>query len=223
MAELYDAALLLRSIPYREHSLICHFLTRHHGRLALLVHKARGQRKHGHLAELAPMHELSLRWRCLRGELGVLLEVSRHAAVCAESHWLYGQYITAMANDLFREYHDHAYDDLQQAYQMLTCYQDARTGQLAAQWQLLMAAGWAAPLTDCWQCGSLFGLTEKAQPLWHHGQLHCHQCSQGVALDQGLLSLLFHAQQHTDCRLHDDACRLWENMRDSVLYHIHQT
>ncbi|HKI61379.1 MAG TPA: recombination protein O N-terminal domain-containing protein, partial [Mariprofundaceae bacterium] len=41
MAELNDAALLLRRIPYSETSLVCHFLTENHGRIVLMARGAR--------------------------------------------------------------------------------------------------------------------------------------------------------------------------------------
>lgn len=216
MGELRDHALLLRRIPFRETSLICHFLTEKHGRITLMARGAR-RSKSATRAELSPLCRLQLRWHQGRGDIGTLLEVERQRTLLADASILEGQELLALASQLFREQDPHGYIELMQALEMLDRYNSKSTGLAAARWLLLMQAGWAADLTKCWQCNHDFSL--KIQPLWSHGMLHCTACDHGKLLDIDGLQQMAKAWNDSASSLHETHRSLWQKMADSILYH----
>ncbi len=238
-AERSDAALLLRCIPYRETSLICHVLTLQDGRMSLLAKGVRRRRRGNTQAELSSMHELRIRWREPRqaAGLGLLLDVSRLRPMLAESRWLAGQRVLALAEKLFRREGQSGYEALRQAFRCLDEHADEDAGLLRAQWHLLMRAGWAGEPHLCWPCGSAF-TSESAAPLWFQGRLLCARCITGMdesvssagktrsrpavfPVERELLHSIAAAWYDASIPLSPKAERLWQRMCDSVLYHAY--
>ncbi len=179
MAEQRDAALLLRRIPWGETSLICHFLTAEHGRIALMARGAR-RAKSAFRATLAPLHVLALRWRPGRKGMGTLLECARGEALASEAQALEGLELLALAARLFIEGDPHGYAETRDALaRMATLPAGGRLH--AGCWQLLAAAGWVGGFGACWQCGAaLSGFGGAREAFWMpDARLVCGACRQG--------------------------------------------
>lgn len=182
---------------------------------------ARGARrgKRSMRAELAPLYQLQLRWHQGRGDMGHLLEVERYAPLLAENRIVEGQELLALAARLFRESDPHGHDELLQALEILERWRSKNTGVIAARWQMLMQAGWAAEPGGCWQCGHAF--SAQIQPLWSHGALHCTVCDNGKLLERDALQQITTAWKDPDVSLSEPHRILWQKMADSILYYIH--
>ncbi|HXH73122.1 MAG TPA: DNA repair protein RecO [Mariprofundaceae bacterium] len=182
MAELVDAALLLRRIPYGDTSLICHFLTERHGRIALMARGAR-RNKSSLRAGLSPLRLLSITWRAGRSGMGTLLDVDCAEPLLDEAGLLEGLELLAVAAGLFQEGDPHGFAETREALGMLAS-RKAPEGLLAASWLLLERAGWIGDLDHCWQCGNP-GL-ETATMFWQQAQLVCAACGGGAEVSAGL-------------------------------------
>ncbi len=179
MAECRDQALLLRRIPYGETSLICHVLTAHQGRIALMARGAR-RRSSPFLASLAPLHELRLQWRPGRRGMGTLIECERGSPLLPEDRLYEGLELCALGCDLFREGDPHGYAELHHALHLLA--RGARApARLAAVWHLLSTSGWVGHLSSCWMCGR--EMDEHETMYWQPGHLICHDCGRGRPVD----------------------------------------
>ena len=180
MAELRDEALLLRRIPFSETSLICHFLTAQHGRIALMARGAR-RPKSPFRATLEPLHTLAIHWRSGRSGMGTLTDVTRGDALLPPALSLEGLELLAIVARLFQEGDPHGFSETKQALQRLNTA-SGNERLLAAIWQLLNAAGWLGDLSHCWHCG------EPATGMmhWQHAQLRCANCGTGLAISTGL-------------------------------------
>jgi len=213
MAELNDAALLLRRIPYSETSLICHFLTEHHGRIVLMARGAR-RAKSVFRATLAPLYELQLSWRNGRGDMGTLLDAQRHDALLSEAKSLAGLEMLSLASRLYQEGDPEGYLQTRQALSLLEAREEAE-GMHAACWHLLHAAGWIGDLTHCWQCGE--PVDELADMHWQQGLLRCAACGPGSPVGPGLRKSIDGVMQQATIRLSKRDAASWQNMIELVL------
>ena len=210
MALLQDRALLLRRIAYGETSLICHFLSERHGRIALMAKGAR-RAKSPFRATLQPLHELQIDWRSGRTGMGTLTDVQRGSPLLQESAMLAGQELLAIAAGLFQEGDPHGFEELRDALAVLC---NARSEALsAAVWHLLKLAGWLGDMDHCWHCGD-----SVSGPLfWRHAQLICGNCGGGSEISPGLQKSIRAALagERIQFSAHDD--RIWRQMIGSVL------
>ncbi len=187
MAEHRDAALLLRRIPYGETSLICHFLTRENGRIALMARGAR-RAKSAFRATLAPLHALELRWRPGRAGMGTLLECARGEALAREDQTLEALELLALAGRLFIEGDPHGYEEARDALARLRAA-PPEAGLHAGCWRLLNSAGWAGGFESCWQCGA--DLLDAAEAFWTlDARLVCRACGAGRRIEREALAWL---------------------------------
>jgi len=180
MAEREDRALLLRRIPYGDSSLICHFLTERHGRMALMARGAR-RPKSGFRGALEPLYGLQIRWRPGRTGMGTLLDLQRGDALLPPERALQGLALLAVVSRLFQEGDPHGFEECRAALALLD-RREGEAGVLMALWQLLDAAGWLGDLSHCWHCGADSG----AMMQWQRGQLLCPSCGAGIGVSAGL-------------------------------------
>ena len=180
MVEICDAALLLRRIPYSDTSLVCHFLTADHGRIAVMARGAR-RPKSPFRASLEPLYDLQISWRAGRTGMGTLVDVQRGRSLLSPALSLQGLELLAMASRLFQEGDPHGFDETKAALSLLA-ERGLQQGLPAAAWRLLEAAGLLGDLSHCWQCG------RPAEQLmfWQHGRLVCSQCGHGMPVSLGL-------------------------------------
>ena len=210
MAELQDESLLLRRIPYGETSLICHFLTERHGRIALM---ARGARRPKSLfrASLEPLFAMQISWRPGRTGMGTLVDIQRGQPLLEPSLALSGLELLAIASRLFQEGDPHGFDETRAALQLLG--ERKEQNLLVAVWQLLGAAGWLGDLAHCWRCGR-----EADQAMfWQHAQLVCESCGGGMAVSAGLRKSIAGVLSGGHVRLSAGDAGTWTEMVRSVL------
>lgn len=185
MAEIRDEALLLRRIPYSDTSLICHFLTREHGRVALMARGAR-RPKSAFRASLEPLHALQISWRPGRTGMGTLVDVQRGQVLLEPALSLHGLELLAIASRLFQEGDPHGFEETEAALALLAerggIDRNRGEGLLAAVWYLLDVAGWLGDLSHCWHCG----LDVQQAMIWQHAQLLCQDCGKGMRVSAGL-------------------------------------
>ena len=179
MAEVEDQALLLRRIPYSDTSLICHFITEHHGRVALMARGAR-RPKSAFRATLEPLYELQIGWRPGRTGMGTLTDVNRGAALLQPAQMLDGQELIAIASRLFQEGDSHGFEELNSALQLLAS--SSQQPLLIAVWKLLEQTGWLGEMSHCWHCGE----PVEGSMFWKQGHLLCGVCGQGMEISAGL-------------------------------------
>ncbi len=179
MAEIHDAALLLRRIPYGDTSLIIHILAHEHGRIPLMARGAR-RAKSPFRATLAPLCELTMTWRPGRTGMGTLVDVERGTALLDEARSLEGLRLNALAAGVFREGEVQGYAELSYALRML---QDRKenSGLLAGAWYLLDRQGWVGSLDHCWRCARGCDSFQ-----WSHADLCCATCGTGMDVSAGL-------------------------------------
>lgn len=213
MAEISDAALLLRRIPYGETSLICHFLTSHHGRLALMARGAR-RASSGMRATLAPLYRLTIGWRPGRTGMGTLLSVEREAPMVASEQMLDGLELLAVAAGLFREGDPHGYEELAMALAILDQRRPPE-GLYAGGWQLLERAGLIGPWSHCWACGAR--VAEDAVMSWNRAGLVCARCGGGSEVSPGLRKGIQGVLQQPNVRLSPRDAEQWRVMIGLVL------
>ncbi len=212
MAEMRDAALLLRRIPYGDTSLILHVLTREHGRISLMARGAR-RAKSPFRAVLAPLCSLIITWRPGRTGMGTLVDTERGSALLGEERSLEGLQLTALAAGLFREGEIHGYAELIYAFGILAERQQ-NSGILAGAWYLLQKSGWAGPLDYCWHCASVGDIFQ-----WKNAELCCPACGKGMAVSVGLRKgILGHM---CNPRVYFPPCDLemWRLMIQDILRH----
>lgn len=213
MAEASDAALLLRRVPYGDTSLICHFLTESHGRIALMARGAR-RNKSPLRAALSPLQLLNLSWRPGRSGMGTLLDVDRLDALVDDMLLLEGLELLAVAASLFQEGDPHGYEETREALAMLGS-RPRPEGLLAAVWLLLDRAGWIGQLDHCWQCGRQ--VPDSAPMLWHQAQLVCPDCDRGAEVSAGLRRGMLGVLTRPNVRLGSRDAEQWRAMIGLVL------
>lgn len=213
MADLSDAALLLRRIPYGDTSLVCHFLTVKHGRVTLMARGAR-RAKSPFRATLAPLYDLNISWKSGRSGMGTLLDVERHEALLPEDRALGGLEILALASRLYQEGDPEGYLQTREALCLMHERHESE-GMRAAVWSLLLAAGWIGDLSHCWRCGE--AAEDHADMLWHQGELCCQQCGTGEAVSPGLRKSIVGVMQQAHVRLVSHDSDRWQHMIELVL------
>jgi DNA repair protein RecO len=216
MAELRDNALLLRSIPYSDSSLIAHCLTQHHGRISLMVRGAR-RAKSPFRAGLMPLHQLQIRWKEPRtGSMGTLLEVQRLEPLLCESKILSGQSLLSTANRLFPDGVGHGYDELYAALNILS-KRDEVSGLPAAVWRLLMDAGLVGDFEHCWHCASEISLATNMY--WFKAHSLCEKCSakQGLQLSAGYRKSIINSMDKANIKLSSDYIQTWHSIIDQII------
>ena len=210
MAELWDEALLLRRIPYGDTSLICHFLTAEHGRIALMARGAR-RPKSPFRASLEPLHALQISWRPGRTGMGGLADVQRGRSLLESSLSLHGLELLAIASRLYQEGDPHGFEETHAALKLLG--ERKQHGLLVAVWHLLNVAGWLGDLLHCWQCG---GEAEQAM-FWQHAYLVCESCGGGMTVSAGLRKSIVGVLSGNNIRLSANDADTWREMVCSVL------
>lgn len=213
MAEIIDEALLLRRIPYSETSLICHFLTPGHGRVALMARGARGA-KSPFRATLAPLYRLRIRWRSGRSGMGTLADVERMDMLVGEAHMFEALQLLAVASQLFQEGDPHGFSELSDAMALLaTRHPDE--GSCAAFWLLLDRAGLLGDLLHCWQCGE--AVPEAAMMIWKSARLLCSGCGEGSAISPGMRKGMTGVMRQGNVRLAARDLQHWRMMITQVM------
>ena len=212
MADLSDAGLLLRRIPYSETSLICHFLTEHHGRIALMARGAR-RAKSPFRATLAPLYHLQLSWKSGRTGMGTLIDVQRQGGLLEEAKSLSGLELLALASGLYQEGDPEGYPEILQALHLLA-ERSEKAGLLAASWELLHASGWIGDLCHCWLCGE--EVDAEAVMFWQ-SHLCCDACGEGDAIGPGLRKSIAGVMNQATVQLSDRDARAWKKMIELVL------
>ena len=210
MAEVRDAALLLRRIPHGDTSLIIHLLTREHGRVALM---ARGARRASSpfRARLAPLCELRAAWRPGRTGMGTLTDVERGALWLPEARAWEGLKLLSLAEKLFREGDGAGFDDVRAALALLAA-RPRGPGLTAAAWLLLARQGWVGDLDACWQCGA------RADALaWRRDGLCCPACGTGLDVSPGLRRGMAGYLQSPRVALPQADARTWRRMVEDLL------
>jgi len=212
MAELLDEALLLRRIPYGDTSLICHFLTREHGRMALMARGAR-RTKSPLRAALTPLYPLMIRWRSGRTGMGTLIDVERGVPLLPESSMLAGLELLAVAAGLFHEGDLPGYEETLAGVALLATRPDD-SGLCVAAWHLLQQCGWAGGFDHCWQCDAP---SNERSMYWQRDRLLCGTCGRGMALPSGFCESLEAQLHQPEHRLTADEVALWQRMIGLVL------
>jgi len=211
VAEISDEALLLRRIPYSDTSLICHFLTKEHGRVALMVRGAR-RPKSPFRASLEPLYALNLSWRPGRTGMGTLVDVQRGQSLLDPSLSLCGLELLAIASRLFQEGDPHGFDETGAALALLAGRGQSQ-GLLASVWYLLDVSGWLGDLSHCWHCGAEVG----DAMFWHHAQLVCDGCGKGMRVSAGLRKSIVALMSAQSIRLSANDTETWRSMIGMVL------
>jgi len=210
MAEIRNAALLLRRISYSETSLVIHALSAEYGRLSLM---ARGARRatSPFRAALAPLYALQLAWRPGRSGMGTVTDVQRGQAMVSEPRMLEGLQLNALAAGLFHEGDPHGFMALCRAFTVLNTRPEA-SGLLAAVWYLLEKEGWLGSLDHCWRC-------DKRQDVlrWDEGELCCKSCGAGVEASAGLRQGILGHMDSPTVYLPGHDLSMWRRMIQDVL------
>lgn len=210
MAELRDEALLLRRIPYGETSLVCHFLTETHGRIAVMARGAR-RPKSPFMASLEPLYTMQISWRAGRTGMGTLVDIQRGRGLLEPAYSLAGLELLAIASRLFQEGDPHGFEETGAALKLLG--ERKEHGLLVATWQLLGSAGWLGDLSHCWKCG---GEVQQAM-FWQYAQLVCESCGGGMAVSAGLRKSIAGLLSGSHIRLSAADAGTWTGMVRSVL------
>ncbi len=211
MAEISDGALLLRRIPYSDTSLICHFLSKEHGRIVLMVRGAR-RPKSAFRASLEPLYALQLSWRPGRTGMGTLVDVQRGQSLLESSLALQGLELLAIASRLFQEGDPHGFEETETALALLADRGQSQ-GLLASVWYLLDVSGWLGNLSHCWHCGAEVG----DAMFWHHAQLVCDGCGKGMRISAGLRKSIVALLSGQSIRLSGNDADTWQKMIAMVL------
>ena len=211
MAEIEDQGLLLRRIAYGESSLICHFLTAEHGRIAVMARGAR-RPKSAFRATLEPLFDLKLSWRPGRSGMGTLTDLRRAAPLLPSMQTLDGLELLALASRLFQEGDPHGFEETRAALAVLAV-RGGDQGLDAAIWNLLDRAGLVGDMNHCWQCGSQV----LGQMLWQNGALHCERCGQGAPVNAGLRRSISDIADGGRVRINAAEAARWRGMIVSLL------
>jgi len=212
MAEIRDAALLLRRIPYGDTSLIVHILAREHGRISLMARGAR-RAKSPFRAALAPLCELVLSWRPGRTGMGTLVDVERGMALLDEPRNLEGLQLNALAAGLFHEGEAQGYVELSHAFRILGERKED-SGLLAGAWYLLGKQGWVGALDHCWRCANA-GKTFQ----WSNAELCCSICGKGREVSAGLRKGILGHMHNSKVLLSPHDLGMWGRMIQDILQH----
>ena len=213
MSEQRDNALLLRTIPYSDSSLIIHCLTQSHGRINLMVRGAR-RAKSPFRAGLMPLHQLQIRWKEPRtGSMGTLLEVQRLQPLVDESKILAGQSLLSKANILFPDGVEHGYAELHQAFTILS-QQEETLGLPSAIWNMLSGAGLVGDFTHCWHCASEVSLDEHMH--WLNAHSLCSKCARGrgLELSSGYRKSMLNLLEGKHITLSQNYLNIWQYIID---------
>lgn len=213
MAELGDDALLLRRIPYGDTSLICHFLTRQHGRIALMARGAR-RTKSPFRAALAPLYELQIRWRSGRTGMGNLVEINRGRKLLDDLLDLDGLELCSIASGLFQEGDPHGYEELLRAISLMQG-RESRPALLTGLWQLLHDGGWVGDMGHCWQCGREVDHSDTMH--WQDSELVCMNCGIGMTVSAGMRKGMMTQFGSARVRMSDGDLSCWQKMIQDVL------
>jgi len=207
MAQLTDDALLLRRIPFSESSLICHFLTKEHGRISLMVRGAR-KAKSPFRAALAPLYEVQIDWQTGRTGMGQLRAIQRRKACLDEKDTLQGLELLSMAAHLFQDGDEYAYQIVRDALRIF--YQrGGEQGLCVSVWFCLQQAGWLGNLSHCWHCGR----EVEGSMLWHADQLGCLDClNAGLPVSVGLRKGVEAAVKYEHIHLSQSDLKTWQRM-----------
>jgi len=211
MAENQDEALLLRRIPYSDTSLICHFLTAQHGRIAVMARGAR-RPKSTFRATLEPLYDLHICWRPGRTGMGTLTDCQRGDSLLEPSFSLHGLELLAIASRLFQEGDPHGFEESKAALALLG-KRGQQQGLLAAVWYVLDISGWLGDLSHCWQCGK----KEDQAMRWQHASLVCDTCGNGMPISAGLRKSIAGVLSGGHVRLGSADADSWRGMIRSVL------
>ncbi len=211
MAEIRDEALLLRRIAFSDTSLICHFFTKQHGRIAVMVRGAR-RPKSAFRATLEPLHDLHISWRPGRTGMGTLTDCQRGNSLLKPSLSLHGLELLAIASRLFQEGDPHGFEESKAALSLLG-ERGQQQGLLAAVWYVLDISGWLGDLSHCWQCGKQVEQTMR----WQHASLTCDACSNGMPVSAGLRKSIAGTLSGGHVRLSPADADSWRSMIRSVL------
>ena len=210
MAEMGDAAFLLRRVAYGESSYIIHVIGRTQGRMALMARGAR-RAKSPFRATLEPLYALHLTWHPGRTGMGTLIDVERGAEMVDVGHSPEGLQLTAVAANLFQEGDPQGYAELQKAFAVLAA-RDQKTGMLAGVWSLLDDQGLLGPLDHCWQCARA-----SEALVWNEGECRCPDCGGGEALSPGLRRAIPACMQSARVSLSAGDLTMWARMIQDVL------
>jgi DNA repair protein RecO len=212
MAELRDEALLLRRIPYGDTSLICHFLTEKHGRIALMARGAR-RPKSPFRASLEPLYALQISWRPGRTGMGMLVDIQRGRCLLKPSFSLDGLELLAIVSRLYQEGDPHGFDETSAALELLA--ERKQHGLLAAAWHLLDTAGWLGELSHCWHCGE--NIEDNASMYWQRAHLLCQSCGSGPVISAGLRKGIHGVLEQVNVRMPAHDVEQWRQMIGLVL------
>jgi len=191
MSEARDDALLLRRIPYGDTSLICHFLTPKHGRIAVMARGAR-RPKSPFRASLEPLYTLLISWRPGRTGMGTLTDIHRGQSLLETSQSLDGLELLAIASRLFQEGDPHGFEETASALKLLA--RNCQQPLLVALWKLLEQTGWLGDMSHCWHCGR----EGNGSMFWNEGHLLCGACGKGMEISAGLrksITALMHGER----------------------------
>jgi len=220
MAEQRDEALLLRSIPYSDSSLILHVLTKNHGRISLMARGAR-RVKSSFRAGLMPLYQLNIRWREPRtGTMGTLVEVQRLAPLLPEFMILAGQELLATASTLFPDGTTQGYQELSLACNLLA-ERSEDSGLCAATWKMLETSGWTGDFEHCWHC--VEEVSSQEDMYWKQGHLLCKSCASnhGALLSPGFRKSIVGHMSAPYIQLTQNHITLW-NIMIKDIFKAHQ-
>ncbi|MDQ6970363.1 MAG: DNA repair protein RecO [Mariprofundus sp.] len=213
MAEIRDDALLLRRVPFSDTSLICHFLSKEHGRITLMARGAR-RPKSSFRASLEPLYALQISWKPGRTGMGTLVDVQRGRCLLEPSLSLHGLELLAITSRLFQEGDPHGFDETGQALALLA-ERGEQQGLCAAVWYLLDVAGWLGNLSHCWHCDA----DAQQMMYWRQAQLLCESCgdngrngSKGMRVSAGLRKSIEAVLAGGNVRLHAADAACWRDM-----------
>jgi len=216
MAEQRDNALLLRSIPFSDSSLILHVLTESHGRISLMARGAR-RAKSPIRPGLTPLHQLQIRWKEPRtGSMGTIIEVQRTKPLLPEEKVLAGQELIATASKLFHEGDAHGYAELTLALEVLSDRPET-SGICAGTWKMLEASGWTGGLEHCWHCVEPVDLNQTM--FWRQGHLLCEKCAsnQGHKFSPGLRKSISGHLTESYTKLSPEYITTWHMMIKDII------
>ncbi|MFQ5518705.1 MAG: DNA repair protein RecO [Mariprofundus sp.] len=211
MLEVNNKALLLRRIPFSDTSLICHFLTKEHGRIALMARGAR-RPKSQFRAALEPLHALQISWKPGRTGMGTLVDIQRGQSLLQPSLSLHGLELLAIASRLFQEGDPHGFEETEAALALLA-ERGQQQGLIASVWYLLDEMGWLGNLLHCWQCG----IEVEQTMFWQHAHLVCESCGKGMRISAGLRKSIAALMAGQQIRLSTADCDTWRQMIRLIL------
>lgn len=210
MADLVDQALLIKRVPYGDTSLICHFFTEQHGRIALMARGAR-RPKSDFRASLEPLHLLRIHWRSGRSGMGTLTAAQRGSVLLQAECILDGQEVVAIASRLFQEGDSHGFHELLKAVLILS--KGGTQSLLPAIWSLFEQAGWLGSMSHCWRCSA----SPVGTMFWQGGEMLCGACGQGMEISAGLRKSIEAMMRGERIMLSEQHRETWRSMIHTTL------